>query len=171
MWQKALRPLINATQHCIEYIDSPFGLALYSRLLLNHCAIYYADEERNYPYIRAELVNGLAAYGIHPPLPANETLAQQGYAILSILAQRVRQEKHNVIVLGDMNMTAFSPIFRDFIQTAGIHVTSPGIRPIWRPLLLSIDHALVRDSDKVKATGSDSWQGFDHKPIWISYFL
>lgn len=168
-WGETLQPLANITQHCTEYSDSPYGIALYSRLPLTRCEVLYTANNGSYPYIRAELANGLVVYGIHPPPPIDETLVQHRNDLLKILAQQIQQEKNNVIVLGDMNITAFSPVFRDFIQAANIHLTSPRIRPTWQPALLSIDHALVRDPNKVMATGSYSWQGSDHKPIWINY--
>jgi vancomycin resistance protein VanJ len=168
-WGTALQPLAATTQHCAEYNDSPFGMALYSHLPLTSCEVRYTTANDIYPYIRAQLQNGLVVYGIHPPPPITATLVQERNNQLQALATMIKQEKNNVIVLGDMNISAFSPVFRDFIQAADVHLTSPRARPTWLPALLSIDHTLVRQPDKIVATGSYSWHGSDHKAIWISY--
>ncbi|PIT21256.1 hypothetical protein BHC46_11265 [Snodgrassella alvi] len=62
-----------------------------------------------------------------------------------------------------------SQVFRDFIRAADIHLPSPRAKLIWLPALLSIDHVLVRQPDKIVVTGSYSWYGSDHKAIWINY--
>lgn len=86
VWENSLHALASTTQHCAEYSDSPYGMALYSRLPLTSCAVHYIDEEKNYPYIRAELADGLVVYGIHPPPPINGMLAQQRNTLLRTLA-------------------------------------------------------------------------------------
>ena len=168
-WARALQPLEDMTDHCAQYADSPFGIALYSRLPLTSCEVLYTSHNTSYPYIRAVLKNGVVVYGIHPPPPIDSTLAQERNAMLQALAIQIAQEQHNVVVLGDMNITPFSPVFQNFIQTANIHLTSPRIRPTWWPGMLSIDHVLVRKPENVVKTGRYGWQGSDHQPIWISY--
>ncbi|MCX8745825.1 endonuclease/exonuclease/phosphatase family protein [Snodgrassella sp. B3882] len=169
VWGRMLQPLATTTQNCAHYKDSPFGIALYSRLPLKSCEVLYTPDNRKYPYIRAELQNGLIIYGLHPPPPLTTDLLHKRNKQLQALAASIRQEKNNVVVLGDMNISAFSPVFQEFIQAADVHLTSPRARPTWLPGLLSIDHALVRQTNKIVAVGSYSWQGSDHRAIWISY--
>ncbi|KDN12266.1 hypothetical protein SALWKB12_1354 [Snodgrassella communis] len=37
-----------------------------------------------------------------------------------------------------------------------MHLTNPRVRPTWLPALLSIEHALIRQPDKIVAMGSYS---------------
>lgn len=170
-WQYYLKTLEENTQHCSQYIDSPFGIALYSRVPLEQCDVLYQEGNNTFPYIRAELPSGLVIYGIHPPPPLGRQLASERDEMLQYLAQQIAQEKDDVIVLGDMNITPFSPLFRDFTRKAQLQLSSPRGRPTWRPGFLPIDHILVHNLQAVRETGTFSWQGSDHRAIWLRYAL
>jgi len=167
-WEKHLRSL-KQFDHCSVADESPFGLALFSREPLVQCEVLYMQGSGSIPYIRAVLSHGLIIYGVHLPPPLNRTLALERNAMMQELATMVQKETGDVIVLGDMNVTPFSPVFRDFIAAAGLHETSLRITPTWKPGLLGVDHILVSNPDAVINAGAFPWQYSDHRPVWMRY--
>lgn len=155
---------------CARYDDSPFGLALFSRVPLKSCRVLgLGGAAQGYPYIRAELADGRLIYGVHPPPPLGANLALARDESLRQLAARIRAEKAPVLVLGDFNSSPFSPRLRHFTEAAGLRRSSPNGRPTWLPGLLSLDHALISARAPVSGVGAYAWRGSDHRPIWIDW--
>ncbi|MCU9948727.1 endonuclease/exonuclease/phosphatase family protein [Pseudomonas sp. PDM13] len=160
----ALRPF----EACARYSDSPFGLALFSRLPLKRCQVLeLTGPAAGYPYLRAELEDGTVVFGLHPPPPLGADLALARDESLRQLAERIAAEGPEVVVLGDLNITAYSPRLRDFLDNAGLRLTSPRIRPTWWPGMLGLDHILVRGERPVRAVGTLPWRGSDHRAVWL----
>ncbi|MGA4633767.1 endonuclease/exonuclease/phosphatase family protein [Pseudomonas solani] len=160
----ALRPF----EACARYSDSPFGLALFSRLPLKRCQVLeLTGPAAGYPYLRAELEDGTVVFGLHPPPPLGADLALARDESLRQLAERIAAEGPEVVVLGDLNITAYSPRLRDFLDNAGLRLTSPRIRPTWCPGMLGLDHILVRGERPVRAVGTLPWRGSDHRAVWL----
>lgn len=155
---------------CARYEDSPFGLALFSRVPLKSCQVLgLAGAAMGYPYIRAELADGRVIYGVHLPPPLGATLARARDESLRQLAERIASEHSPVLLLGDFNSSPFSPQLRRFIDAAGLRRTSANGRPTWWPGLLSLDHALLRGDAPARAVEAYPWRGSDHRPIWIDW--
>ncbi|MGF1603394.1 MAG: endonuclease/exonuclease/phosphatase family protein [Thermosynechococcaceae cyanobacterium] len=112
--------------------------------------------------------------GFHPPIP----LTRSSFAVrnqqFERLAPYLRELQGRVIVMGDFNMSPWSPYFHDFEQAAQVSSATKGhwiwatwsFRPVW-PLILAklpIDHVEVRGFK-----GIDAWSGrangSDHRPI------
>ncbi len=166
-WSQQLATL-RPFEACARYTDSPFGLALFSRLPLKSCQVLeLAGAASGYPYLRAELEDGTVLYGVHPPPPLGTQLALARDESLRQLAERVASEGPDVVVLGDFNSTAYSPRLQDFLATAGLRLTSPRIRPTWWPGMLGLDHILVRGERPVRAVGTLPWRGSDHRAVWL----
>ncbi|WP_435635411.1 endonuclease/exonuclease/phosphatase family protein [Pseudomonas solani] len=160
----ALRPF----EACARNSDSPFGLALFSRLPLKRCQVLeLTGPAAGYPYLRAELEDGTVVFGLHPPPPLGADLALARDESLRQLAERIAAEGPEVVVLGDLNITAYSPRLRDFLDNAGLRLTSPRIRPTWWPGMLGLDHILVRGERPVRAVGTLPWRGSDHRAVWL----
>ena len=167
-WQQTLKPLAAVYPHrCERAEDSPFGLALYSKQPVQCAVISLEGEAADYPYVRAELSDGRVVYGIHPPPPIGEMLSNARDASLQQLAGRIRAENAEVLVLGDMNSTPFSPVFRSFLRTAGLQLASPRWKPTWRPGYLPIDHILTRGGGA--SAYAEDWRGSDHRPLWVRW--
>ena len=99
-WSQQLATL-RLFEACARYTDSPFGLALFSRLPLKSCQVLeLAGAASGYPYLRAELEDGTVLYGLHPPPPLGTQLALARDESLRQLAERVASEGPEVIVLG-----------------------------------------------------------------------
>lgn len=171
-WDEVFKLKHKELYQCGKIDDSPFGLALYSPLKLDSCEVLYPiNGLKQYPYIRAEH-KGLVIYGIHPPPPINPELANIRDESLMNLAVQIGNEKSDaVIVMGDFNISPYSPIFKDFISTARVFETKNRLIPTWSLGLINTDHILVRNLEFLEIGGSHVgwWRGSDHRPIFMNY--
>ena len=149
---------------CERLEDTPFGLILLSKHALKSCTVLQHGSLQNFPAIRAELGNGRIVYAIHPPPPISAYMATERDRVLQTIAEQVQSEQGEVLVMGDMNNTAFAPSFRHFTQISGLKLQAPRAMPTWRPGLISIDHVLLH-SKQAAAVSYGPWLGSDHKPL------
>ena len=153
---------------CERLDDTPFGLILLSKNALKSCTVFQHGSLQNFPAIRAELGNGRIVYAIHPPPPISAYMATERDRVLQTIAEQVSQEQGEVLVMGDMNNTAFAPSFRRFLHTSGLKLQAPRAMPTWRPGLISIDHILLRASHGA-AVSYGPWLGSDHRPVQAAW--
>ncbi|GAA5096624.1 endonuclease/exonuclease/phosphatase family protein [Wohlfahrtiimonas larvae] len=171
-WDTVFKLKYKDLYQCGKVDDSPFGLALYSPLKLDSCEILYPiDGLKQYPYIRAEH-KGLVIYGIHPPPPINSELANiRDESLMNFAVQISNEKSDSIVVMGDFNISPYSPVFRDFINTARVFETKNRLIPTWSLGLINIDHILVRNLEFLEIDGSRIgwWRGSDHRPIFMNY--
>ena len=149
---------------CERLEDTPFGLILLSKHALKSCTVLQHGSLQNFPAIRAELGNGRIVYAIHPPPPISAYMATERDRVLQSIAEQVQSEQGEVLVMGDMNNTAFAPSFRQFLHTSGLKLQAPRAMPTWQPGYISINHVLLR-SKQAAAVSYGPWLGSDHKPL------
>ena len=153
---------------CERLEDTPFGLILLSKQALKSCTILQHGSLQNFPAIRAELGNGRIVYAIHPPPPISAYMATERDRVLQTIAEQVGHEQGEVLVMGDMNNTAFASSFRRFLHTSGLKLQAPRAMPTWRPGLISIDHILLR-SPHGATVSHGPWLGSDHRPVQAAW--
>ena len=153
---------------CERLEDSPFGLIFLSKQALKSCTVLQHGSLQNFPAIRAELGNGRIVYAIHPPPPISAYMATERDRVLQTIAEQVSHEQGEVLVMGDMNNTAFAPSFRRFTQISSLKLQAPRAMPTWRPGYISIDHILLR-SPHGATVSYGPWLGSDHRPIQAAW--
>lgn len=167
LFQNDLNMLRNQYPYeCEQLNNSPFGLALYSKVPLQHCEILTLNYLEMFPYIRATLSDKRIIYGIHPPPPITPMLAFKRDLSFDELAYKISSEYNDVLVMGDMNTSPFSIKYRTFIKESKLKNINVLWQPTWTPGLLSLDHILIKSSYDVKAKGIGPWMGSDHRPVW-----
>jgi endonuclease/exonuclease/phosphatase (EEP) superfamily protein YafD len=111
--------------------------------------------------------------GVHANWPLGAAIAATRDRELLRLAERVREVPAPVVVLGDFNVTAYSPVFvellarsglRDCSAGQGLHATWPALFP---PLFLQIDHCLADPAIRILGLRSGPWVGSDHFPLEV----
>lgn len=121
----------------------------------------------------------------HPVSPMTPARFKQRNEHLDALSEAVREEGHQsaevpVVVMGDFNMTPWSPHFRRFQTLSGLrHVESgSGIRPTWYargvttfPMGLALDHCLVSSNLTWVSHQIGPALGSDHLPIVVKLSL
>ncbi|MBM3344796.1 MAG: endonuclease/exonuclease/phosphatase family protein [Betaproteobacteria bacterium] len=182
-WSYALDELKDLFPHQVKHLeDSPFGIALISKHPIDYGAVSFIPSEY-FPHIEATLkLPGrsapLAMFAIHPPPPISSEMAKARNVQLAHVAQLAKkQAKATPIVVGDFNVTPFSPYFKRFLKTSGLYAARNRLRldNIWpvtfdrATLGLAIDHSLAHPSLKLikRTIGPDL--GSDHLPVTVTF--
>lgn len=157
--------------------EDNFGMALFSRQPLLKTEILRFGPIK-LPSILAELPSGEQRFtllGTHPTPPVSAELARYRDEQLAMLAQRARQTDQPLLLLGDLNLSPWSVVFRQLLTNAGLQdsANGRGIQPTWPagwPLLwIPIDHALFSRGIQIqrRAVGADL--GSDHYPVLVEF--
>ena len=141
--------------------DSPFALAVGSRKPLAGCEVRFVGD---YPYIRA-VAGNTALFALHPPPPVSASLAVERREYLAQTAVFIGKEE-NVLVVGDLNSSPFSPLFRSFTETAGIRAQTRFWTPTWLPFGLNLDHVLAKRPVRAELL---PWRHSDHRALMVRW--
>ena len=161
-----------------------FGIGLYSRHALSDVESFEINED-NIQSIAATVNTDSASYRViatHPLPPMGRGGFQSRNEHLQNLADRVsayREANSNipVILMGDLNLTPWSPLFVDFESRSGLAQAAFGNEfvPTWyaypQPLFpfgLVLDHVLI--SDDLQCVGREIGQdvGADHRAVTVT---
>ena len=116
---------------------------------------------------------GLTVIGGHANWPLGPRIAASRDEELRVLAALARSLEGPVLLLADLNVTAFSPAFDDLLARSrladcsagrGWHPTWPALFP---PAWLQIDHCLHSVDVAVDHVRTGPWNGSDHYPVVI----
>lgn len=145
---------------CEVQEDSPFAISIRAQKALWSCEILHFDA---YPAIR--VFDGKTwIYALHPPPPITDELAESRRSYLQHASDDIRQ-REKVLVVGDLNTTPYSPVFREFVARAAVKTGRKHFRPTWQHLL-NLDHALSRHAITVTPL---NWRHSDHRPLKITF--
>jgi endonuclease/exonuclease/phosphatase (EEP) superfamily protein YafD len=107
----------------------------------------------------------------HPVPPASaEGFAERNAQLVS-LAARARQTSPPMILVGDLNVTMWSPYYRRLVDDSGLKDARKGfgVQATWPTFLpfmkIPLDHCLVSPTIQVKDFKRGSPVGSDHLPI------
>jgi endonuclease/exonuclease/phosphatase (EEP) superfamily protein YafD len=155
--------------------SDPWGLAVFSRLPLVDAELIDLAQTGTV-HARFIVTAGeapLEIFAVHLLSPVSAVLAHDRNLQLEALASHVLNSKNRRVVIGDMNLTPFSPYFNLFTDQTGLqdarrvdgfHVTWPAsLLPIWMP----IDHALADPEVNITRVLAGPDVGSDHFPLEI----
>jgi endonuclease/exonuclease/phosphatase (EEP) superfamily protein YafD len=157
----------------------PFGIAVLSRWPLQLAQVL-EPAGPDFPALAATLaVPGWPApvrlYAVHPPPPLGAALADARNRFIAALAQTVTQNPTPALVVGDMNLTPWSPVFRQFQTLTDLHdcqlgqgwqATWPSVTADVLPLFgLPIDACLHATALRVQSRHVLDAMGSDHLPV------
>ena len=110
----------------------------------------------------------------HPLPPGSRQTAALRNEQLQRIAQDCRRANGPVIVVGDLNLTSYSPFFADLLKNADLRDSRQGrgVQASWSPripLLFSIpiDHCLVSGEIEVAGRRVGGKHGSDHRPVVV----
>ena len=174
-----LRVLSQRYPHQVaEPSDDPFGIALLSRHPFIQSQIIRFGDVLSPPAIMATLAAGARPFtliGVHPWPPVSADLAEGRNAQLRVLAARVHQSQHPLLVLGDLNLSPWSPWFTQLLADAGLRDSrrGRGLQPSWPadwpPLWIPIDHALFSEGIQIQQRIIGPAIGSDHYPVIVDF--
>lgn len=155
-----------------------FGIGLFSAHPINDSSVFAVDQSIPIETIEAS-IGEYRVWATHPlpPVRARGFAARNRH--LKLLAERIQsfrsqQPQTPIVLVGDMNVTPWSPWFRKFAQQSGLRRGIDGINltPTWYvfdwfPFGLVLDHAMI--SSDVQCTGHRVGPEFgsDHRSVTV----
>ncbi len=179
-WARSLEPLKAAYPH-FEITPRPgaFGIAMFSRVPIARFEQFQFAGAGG-PTIVARIDRGprpLTIVATHTLPPISPSYAAQRNQHLSDLAEYCSRQENEVIVLGDLNITSWSPFFDDLITNSGLRDSrlGHGIQPSWParrwPSRIPIDHCLVSSGIFVRDRKIGQDLASDHLPVIVDFSL
>lgn len=186
-WVKQLDSLKDILPYTIAKAN-PYnlGIAVYSKHPLKDASLTFFGTSQN-PSIVGNLdINGqiVSLIAAHPPPPIKSALFKARNQQLNEIGKYIKSLKTRVIMVGDFNITMWSPYYKQFISKAGLKNARKGfgIVPTWpsktnyppyskmpslltRLLSIPIDHCLVSPGINVAKIRAGSYVGSDHRPL------
>lgn len=165
------------------------GIAVYSRFPLEDAAIDFFETDRN-PSILANLTvenQSISLVAAHPFPPMRRSFFHTRNLQLDQIGQYVQQLETPVVLLGDLNITMWSPYYKRFARNTGLQNARRGfgVLPTWPMpgtyavlpdlmhlmLQIPIDHCLVSPDIKVAAIHTGQDVDSDHLPLIVDLVL
>jgi len=180
-WEAELKSLRSIYPYGDEvvYNQSSHGVMFFSRIPLAAGGITRLQDGRR-PSVVAHLdfpERPLTVIGMHPPAPTSPTRINMRNEQLATIADFVASQKGTVFLMGDLNITPWSPYFADLLEKSGLQngrsgyglqTTWPAQIPVMR---IPIDHALVSPEVIIHDFKAGPNVGSDHLPIIIEFSL
>ena len=175
-WLAALDQLKDILPYSLSPPESRnFGVALYSKLPLEN-SVFQEFTVRGRPNIVAQVAVGnkkVTVVGIHTVAPMSFGLVKARNKQLLKMSHYLQTITTPKIVFGDLNITMWSPYYKDFVATTGMRNARAGfgVQPTWYMKLpifyIPIDHCLVSPDIRVQNSRVGDPVGSDHLPIIV----
>jgi endonuclease/exonuclease/phosphatase (EEP) superfamily protein YafD len=178
-WQVALQGLTTDYPYTHQTGFRSNSRLIFSRLPFVDDSVRQVEDEERPSAVVTLNVDGtqLTIVGVHlrPPLSAGRT-AQRNQQ-LDNLAVFTQAESGPIMMMGDFNITPWSPVFRDFLDQAGLKDArlGHGLAPTWPthwPIGgIPIDHIVVSPAITVHHFERGPNVGSDHYPVIVDFSL
>ena len=170
-WQKHLRANLRDYQFICQAINSPFGICVASKLEIKESKVVYFNHPR-IPSIEFKTnIQGaeITFLSTHPKPPFNQQFFNsRNHHFEQIIENYQRQE--NLILIGDLNITQWSPIYSNLEHKINNKNTHSPFDMTWHtglPIkLFQLDHILIDKGFKIKNSKVLDDIGSDHLPIY-----
>lgn len=176
-WLKSLEPLHERYPDRIEIPrDDNFGIAVFSSMYIVHSEQFALGDDQP-PAIHIDVWSDdnreLTIVAGHTYPPVRRRLMNARNRQLEVLARHMTSIEGPRVLVGDFNVSMFSPYYCDLVGTTGLHNARQGfgILPTWPtrrpPMMIPIDHCLHSEDIEIRdcRTGSDI--GSDHLPFIV----
>jgi len=172
-WAEEFSRLESYPHRAVLVREDPYGIAVLSRWPLESTEpADFAGDGLPSLVGRVEIAGQRVLFvGLHTHWPVLPGLARARDESLRAVARLIQAQDRPAIVLGDLNLTPFSPVFARFEDAAGVRDVMDGRRwrPTWQagfwPLALRIDHVLAATGICVEQAEVGSSIGSDHRPV------
>lgn len=165
----------------LEASPGNFGIGLFSRLPLESREVLELGPA-GVPSLEVQLELGrrlVRLLATHPLPPTSAANAGARNEQLRAAGERCRSRETPVVLIGDLNTTPWSPVFRA-LTGEGIHalrdtLAGRGWQPTWPAPLrfagIPIDHCLVSKEWRVAERSTGPAVGGDHLPLFVDLRL
>lgn len=159
--------------------DDNYGIAIFSRIPATFSEVKYFGSD--------EIPSIVATYSIHqrrvtllathPPPPKTKRASAARNEQLAEIAEYLKTIAGEKILVGDLNLTSWSPYFSVLTRASGLRDSRQGfgMQNSWRAyrswLVIPIDHILVSPGILVQSRRVGPFIGSDHYPILLDFSL
>ncbi|MDB4476714.1 endonuclease/exonuclease/phosphatase family protein [Rhodopirellula sp.] len=186
-WDQKLRQQLPAYSYVISRSENvgDFGVGVYSKYPLGDIEVFQAVEAIDSLAVTVEVersedsVHKFRLFVTHPLPPMNPTLFEARNHQLRDVAERIQKYRQQpseipVVLLGDLNLTPWSPWFAEFQSQSGLvrGISRFTIEPTWYrfsgfPFGLVLDHGLIDPSLVCTQFQVGGPIGSDHRSITL----
>ena len=178
VWLRSLQKLSDSYPYSIvQPREDNFGIAFFSRWPIKGHRVHGLSQARLPTLVASLDVRGqeLTVLATHPMPPIGRVrseLRNQQLAEVGTLAANLPNPK---VILGDLNITSWSPYFSDLLRRSGMRDgrRGSGVQPSWPALpwlfRIPIDHTLVSADIHVMHRELGPAIGSDHRPVVIEF--
>ena len=156
---------------------SAFDVRLASRWPIDSATVHL-PEGPDFPVLEARICEPLwprclVVIALHAPRPLLDGRRERQLAFAAALARAGGKERDPVVVVGDLNVTPFSPLFSDLLAQGGLRdsMLGQGLQPSWLSRLavlgLTLDHVLTGPGIAVIERKRGREFGSDHAPVIV----
>jgi endonuclease/exonuclease/phosphatase (EEP) superfamily protein YafD len=179
-WIDQLKPaLVDFPFKQLPLREDNYGMALFSRLPMKSSEVRHFGTARVPSIIATFDLQGhpVTILATHPPPPKTKRQSDLRNAQVNRIAEFIRGQTGDILLVGDLNMTSWSPHFKDLIRMSGLRDSRQGfgLQKTWptdRPLLMiPIDHILVSAGVIVQSRRTGPFNGSDHLPVIMDFTL
>jgi endonuclease/exonuclease/phosphatase (EEP) superfamily protein YafD len=181
-WHQHLEPLKQLLPYTlIKPSNDNFGIAIFSKFPL-------ATPQEQYWGRGLAVVSSLTAnikvfdqsitlIATHPVPPLNDEYFKSRNSHMEEMSDFINKLGNEAIVMGDLNMSMWSPYYRKFVDRSHLTNTRQGFGiqtswPVNLPLLqIPIDHCLITSKIKVSNNQIGKDIGSDHYPLITDLFI
>ena len=179
-WEEALK-VLNARYpiHSIVPRSDNFGIAFYTRLPGALSGVLF-QQEHNVPALAATVdVAGrhVSILDVHALPPLGGLMAELRNGHLASIRAWIEAQSELTILLGDLNLTMYSPEYRFFMDGSGLRNARQGFGPlgtwpVWVPFArLPLDQCLIKGDAEVVSCSSGPDIGSDHLPLIVDLYI
>ena len=179
-WIDQLEPALKDLPFSrVKLRDDNYGIAIFSRIPAIFSEVKYFGS--------AGIPSIVATYSLHqrpvtllathPPPPKTRRTSVARNEQLAEIAEYVQTIEGEKLLVGDLNLTSWSPYFSDLTRLSGLRDSRLGfgMQNSWRAfrrwLVIPIDHVLVSAGVVVLARRVGPFIGSDHYPILLDFNL
>lgn len=175
-WRHDLDARLDAyPRRLIRAQDNNFGIGVYSRVPLIDPEVLDLSGAGVASLLFRVMLGGkpVRILVTHPVPPTGQEQAGFRDRQLAAIARMAKSGSAPIIVIGDLNLTPWSPRFRALLDNGGLADSRVGFGhhatwPAWLPLLgIPIDHVLVGHGIKVYRREVGPAVGSDHYPVLV----
>jgi len=163
--------------------DGNFGIGLFSRLPFQDSRLFHLSAPP-VPSVEATVLwqgRTVRLIATHPVPPVNARLSHSRTLHLNLLAKRIQNSRRDqpdvpFIVVGDFNLTPWSPLFHDFLAASELLNASQGfgLSPTWYrwplfPFGLVLDHGFCTQDLVCTMRTIHGDVGSDHRPVTFQF--
>jgi endonuclease/exonuclease/phosphatase (EEP) superfamily protein YafD len=175
-WQQHLEPLKSLFPYTlIKPSTDNFGIAIFSKLpLVKPQEKYWGQGLAVVTSLTADIMvldRSVTLIATHPVPPSNDEYFNSRNSHMAEMSDFINKLGNEAIVMGDLNMSMWSPYYRNFVDQSHLTNTRQGFGiqtswPVNLPLLqIPIDHCLITSKIKVSNNQIGKDIGSDHYPL------